>query len=141
VDPARGIRPVRAVLQNGEFSVTHTTTEGATVITSTYVYGGVDFSHIRQDEVSAATFTAEHPAMAGAAPTIRRCNDVFPAAATKPIAPTKSTVRCPRKLGTFAGPTQSREPHDLGHTTGPTDLQHPAERSSSTPFLQVGRMM
>ncbi|EWM18926.1 hypothetical protein [Kutzneria sp. 744] len=52
--------------KNGEFTVTHTTTEGNTVYTNTYVYGGVDFSRINQDRVSAAAFTKDHPDMAGA---------------------------------------------------------------------------
>ncbi|MGW7330675.1 hypothetical protein ACWGIU_19185 [Streptomyces sp. NPDC054840] len=53
--------------KNGEFNVTHTTTEGNTVYTRTYVYGGVDFSRIDQNRVSAAAFAKDHPSLASSA--------------------------------------------------------------------------
>ncbi|TVT41039.1 hypothetical protein FNH05_23080 [Amycolatopsis rhizosphaerae] len=52
--------------KNGEFTVRHTTTEGNTVYTNTYVYGGVDFSRINENKVSAAAFTKDHPDLADA---------------------------------------------------------------------------
>ncbi|MFG2975450.1 hypothetical protein ACGFYY_21025 [Streptomyces sp. NPDC048331] len=52
---------------NGEFNVTHTTTEGTIVYTRTYVYGGVDFSRIDQNEVGAAAFAKDHPSLAASA--------------------------------------------------------------------------
>ncbi|PBC71075.1 hypothetical protein BX265_5649 [Streptomyces sp. TLI_235] len=53
--------------KNGEFNVTHTTAQGDTVRTHTYVYGGVDFSRINQNRLSADAFAKEHPAAAASA--------------------------------------------------------------------------
>ncbi|WP_158820860.1 MULTISPECIES: hypothetical protein [unclassified Streptomyces] len=53
--------------KNGEFNVAHTTTEGNMVYTRTYVYGGVDFSRIDQNRVSAAAFAKDHPALPSSA--------------------------------------------------------------------------
>ncbi|WP_158844574.1 hypothetical protein [Streptomyces sp. NRRL WC-3742] len=53
--------------KNGEFKVTHTTTSGETVYTYTYVYGGVNFSRINQNRVSAEKFAKDHPELAAAA--------------------------------------------------------------------------
>ncbi|WP_346095565.1 hypothetical protein [Streptomyces olivaceiscleroticus] len=49
--------------KNGEFKVKRTTTKGNVVYTRTYVYGGVDFSHINQNRLDAAGFAKEHPAL------------------------------------------------------------------------------
>ncbi|WP_406859038.1 hypothetical protein ABZO31_01805 [Streptomyces sp. HUAS MG47] len=48
--------------KNGEFKVKRTTTKGNVIYTNTYVYGGVDFTRINQNRLSAATFTKEHRA-------------------------------------------------------------------------------
>ncbi len=53
--------------KNGEFNVSHTTTKGDTVYTYTYVYGGVNFSRINQNRVSAEKFAQDHPELATAA--------------------------------------------------------------------------
>ncbi|MFF9688487.1 hypothetical protein [Streptomyces sp. NPDC014623] len=49
--------------KNGEFKVKRTTTKGDLVYTDTYVYGGVDFTRISQNRLSAATFAKEHAAL------------------------------------------------------------------------------
>ncbi|MEV0598233.1 hypothetical protein AB0I82_02860 [Streptomyces sp. NPDC050315] len=53
--------------REGEFKVKHTTTEGNTVYTKTYVYGGVDFTRIAQNRLSAAAFAKEHSELAASA--------------------------------------------------------------------------
>ncbi|GGW39561.1 hypothetical protein [Streptomyces xantholiticus] len=53
--------------KNGEFKVKHTTTEGNVVYTRTYVYGGVDFSQIDQNRLSATKFAKDHPALTATA--------------------------------------------------------------------------
>ncbi|MFF9347044.1 hypothetical protein [Streptomyces sp. NPDC014734] len=49
--------------RNGEFKVKRTTTKGNVVYTSTYVYGGVDFTRIDQNRLSATEFAKEHAAL------------------------------------------------------------------------------
>ncbi|NBE82579.1 hypothetical protein [Micromonospora rubida] len=51
--------------KNGEFKVKRTTTRGNFIYTSTFVYGGVDFSRINRNPVSADAFAKEHPTLAG----------------------------------------------------------------------------
>jgi hypothetical protein len=53
--------------KNGEFNITRTTTEGNTVTTYTYVYGGVDFSQINENGVSSGAFTHDYPGLAASA--------------------------------------------------------------------------
>lgn len=45
----------------GEFEVEHTTQEGNYLVTYVYVYGGVNFSDVPEDELGAEAFDAEHP--------------------------------------------------------------------------------
>ncbi len=51
---------------NGEFNVTHTTQQGNTVLTYTYVYGGVDFGDVRYGNLDPAAFTSKYGALPGA---------------------------------------------------------------------------
>ncbi|HEY9372183.1 MAG TPA: hypothetical protein VIU94_27685, partial [Streptomyces sp.] len=53
--------------KNGEFKVKRTTTKGNIIYTNTYVYGGVDFTRINQNRLSAAKFAKEHPALSATA--------------------------------------------------------------------------
>ncbi|MEU5971927.1 hypothetical protein [Streptomyces globisporus] len=49
--------------KNGEFKVKRTTTKGNVIYTNTYVYGGVDFTRISQNRLSAARFAKEYAAL------------------------------------------------------------------------------
>lgn len=53
--------------KDGEFKVKHTTTKGNVVYTRTYIYGGVDFSRINQNRLSATRFTEDHPGLTATA--------------------------------------------------------------------------
>ncbi|MFG2332536.1 hypothetical protein ACGFMM_23265 [Streptomyces sp. NPDC048604] len=53
--------------KNGEFKVKRTTTKGNIIYTNTYVYGGVDFTRINQNRLSAAKFAKDHPALSATA--------------------------------------------------------------------------
>ncbi|MFF2926899.1 hypothetical protein ACFVTP_31570 [Streptomyces celluloflavus] len=53
--------------KNGEFKVKRTTTKGNLIYTNMYVYGGVDFTRISQNRLSAATFAKEHTALKASA--------------------------------------------------------------------------
>jgi hypothetical protein len=48
---------------NGEFKVEHTTQKGNTIYTETFVYGGVDFTHIPRANVSGTEFARKHPTL------------------------------------------------------------------------------
>ncbi|MFG2333977.1 hypothetical protein ACGFMM_30765 [Streptomyces sp. NPDC048604] len=53
--------------KNGEFKVKHKTTKGGYVYTQTYVYGGVDFTRINQNRLSATAFAEDHPGLVSSA--------------------------------------------------------------------------
>ncbi|HEY9374921.1 MAG TPA: hypothetical protein VIU94_41775, partial [Streptomyces sp.] len=53
--------------KNGEFKVKRTTTKGNIIYTSTYVDGGVDFTRINQNRLSATAFAKDHPALTATA--------------------------------------------------------------------------
>jgi hypothetical protein len=51
---------------NGEFNVTHTTRRGNVVETMTYVFGGVDFTHIPRTKLGGAAFAKQRSALPAA---------------------------------------------------------------------------
>jgi hypothetical protein len=53
--------------KNGEFKVERTTRQGDLIVTQTYVYGGVDFSHIPKKTLSKDQFTRDRPGLRDAA--------------------------------------------------------------------------
>jgi len=50
----------------GEFEVEHTTQEGDYLVTYVYVYGGVNFSDVPEQELGAEEFSAQHPNLGAA---------------------------------------------------------------------------
>ncbi|MEV5445085.1 hypothetical protein AB0N23_21475 [Streptomyces sp. NPDC052644] len=50
--------------RNGEFTVRHRTRKGDYLYTSTYVYGGVDFTRVDRKRIGAAAFAQDHPGLA-----------------------------------------------------------------------------
>ncbi|WP_328394212.1 hypothetical protein [Nocardia sp. NBC_00416] len=57
--------------KNGEFNITHTTTSGDILYTTTFVYGGVDFTRIDRHGIGTDEFAREHPSMAPSAGNAR----------------------------------------------------------------------
>ncbi|MEU2184274.1 hypothetical protein ABZ579_26150, partial [Streptomyces thermolilacinus] len=55
--------------RNGQFTVRHRTRKGDHLYTSTYVYGGVDFTRIDRNRVDAAAFAQDHPGVAASTRT------------------------------------------------------------------------
>ncbi|MEU3448791.1 hypothetical protein AB0H29_16435 [Streptomyces thermolilacinus] len=55
--------------RNGEFTVRHRTRKGDYLYTSTYVYGGVDFTRIDRNRVGAAAFAQAYPGLAASTRT------------------------------------------------------------------------
>lgn len=65
--------------REGEFKIKRTTHEGNYLVTHVYLYGGVDFTHIPQDNLSARQFASRKPRMAASAATARDRPVVDPA--------------------------------------------------------------